>query len=409
MTARRTRFTDDHVAKLKPKKARYAKPDPELIGHYVRVYPTGALSYWAVARDRASAKQVWTKIGEASRADAGWMSIEQAREQAREVIKRVKEGKPAIEAPPPAPETVAAVAENWLSRDVQKRGLITAKEIERSTRKYVLPRWGDRVFTDIKRSDVSKMLDEVEDQHGPSMADSVLGHVRAMMHWYEGRSDSYTVPLARNMRRAGNVKRDRILTDAEIKLIWDTANEAGAFGGVVQLALLTAQRKAKLLGARWSDIKDGVWRIPRAEREKGVPTELVLPELALEVLRRQPRFSGDDRVFPPSRGGKKVMGTSQPLKDLNIALALAVPNWGLHDLRRTWRTLASRCGVPREHGERVLGHRIGSAVEGIYDHHRYVAEMKIALAKVAAHITGIVHGAPAKVVPIRQPRRRGRS
>ena len=50
MTRRRT-LTDTGVAVLRPRDGRYAVPDPELRGHYVRVAPTGAKTYVTVARD----------------------------------------------------------------------------------------------------------------------------------------------------------------------------------------------------------------------------------------------------------------------------------------------------------------------------------------------------------------------
>ena len=43
MTARKT-LSDKGVAALRPTAARYAKPDPELRGHYVRVTPNGQKS-----------------------------------------------------------------------------------------------------------------------------------------------------------------------------------------------------------------------------------------------------------------------------------------------------------------------------------------------------------------------------
>jgi hypothetical protein len=43
----RKSLSDHGVKSLKPKAARYALPDPELSGHYVRVQPTGAKSFVA--------------------------------------------------------------------------------------------------------------------------------------------------------------------------------------------------------------------------------------------------------------------------------------------------------------------------------------------------------------------------
>jgi hypothetical protein len=47
----RKSLSDRGVAALKPRSKRYAFPDPELRGHYVRVQPSGAKSFVTVARD----------------------------------------------------------------------------------------------------------------------------------------------------------------------------------------------------------------------------------------------------------------------------------------------------------------------------------------------------------------------
>jgi Arm DNA-binding domain len=87
----------------RPPRRRYTYADPELIGHYVRVLPTGVKSFLTVARDPFG-KQVWTTIGRCDR-----IKIEASREKAREIIRRVKAGKPAFEPEPPKADTLAAV------------------------------------------------------------------------------------------------------------------------------------------------------------------------------------------------------------------------------------------------------------------------------------------------------------
>src|SRR5262245_35594548 len=152
----RKSLTDRGVAALKPRAQRYAFPDPQLAGHFVRVQPSGARSFVAVTRNPAG-KQIWTTIG-----DSDVISIADAREQAREVIKRVRTVLPAIV---PRVETFAAVAANWMKRHVEGNGLRSALEINRLLNLHVLPEWGDRELTGIRRSDVAALLDHVEDEH----------------------------------------------------------------------------------------------------------------------------------------------------------------------------------------------------------------------------------------------------
>src|SRR5437879_12546560 len=67
-----------------------------------------------------------------------------------------------------------------------------------------------------------------------------------------------------------------------------------------------------------------------------------------------------------------------------------IPNWTLHDLRRTAKTLMARAGVRPDISERVLGHVI-AGVEGTYDRHSYADEKRDALEKLAAQIDRILN------------------
>jgi hypothetical protein len=158
---RREVLTDKQVAAIKRKPKRYIKADPEQRGLYLRVPAEGPIVFAAVARDPYG-KQIWATLG--TTAD---LKIDEARERAREAIRRIKDGLEAIEAPKPKPESVAEVAENWLRRHVEKNKHRTAPEMRRQVEKYILPYWRDRIFVEIRRGDVTALLDMIEDKHGP--------------------------------------------------------------------------------------------------------------------------------------------------------------------------------------------------------------------------------------------------
>lgn len=260
--ARRKTLSDVGVAKLKPRAARYSEPDPELRGHYVRVTPNGAKTFVAVARDPGG-KQVWATVDSADK-----ISIDVARDKARQAIGRIRAGLPAFEAQKARAETFGAVAANWMKRHVETNGLRSRRGIELLLASHVLPIWGDREFLGIRRSDVAVLLDDVEDNHSARQADSVLTVVRSLMNWFATRHDDYTPPIVRGMRRQNPQAqaRARILADDEIRAIWKAAN--GTFGGIVKVCLLTAQRRTKVAAMRWADISsDREWTIPRASRK----------------------------------------------------------------------------------------------------------------------------------------------
>ena len=399
---RRKILTDNMVAKLKPGPKRLTLSDPELRGHYLRITPTGAKSYVAVARDPGG-KQVWATIG-----GADVLGIDAARERARSAIQRIKDGLLPFETPLPKPDSFKAVAENYVERHVKANQLRSQAEIERVLEKHVYPIWKDREFASIRRGDVTSLLDAVQDANGPSSADHVLAIVRQLMNWYASRSDDYMTPIARGMRRTDpkSRKRARILDDDELRTVWKLAEGNGTFGAILRLALLTAQRREKLVTLRWDDVTvDGVWNIHAEEREKGTGGALALPDMAIEIIRAQHRVGDNPYVFA-GRGDGHFKGYS-PCKrrfDEKVTIALdgePLPRWTLHDLRRTARSLMARAGVRPDVAERVMGHAI-QGVEGVYDRHSYRAEKADALNKLSGLIALILDPPDANVVPIQE-------
>jgi integrase len=379
--ARRT-LTDSQIANLRVTK-RTNIADPGLAGHYLRVTPNGAKSFWVVARD-PSGHQHWKKIG-----DCAHTKLDAAREEARRVIGAIKVG-----ADTAGPETFATVAAEWVKRHLHANGVITAANKERYLRNHILPALGARDFRSIRRSDIAKLMDVVSDDAGPCAADEVLSVVRSIASWYATRNDDYVSPIIRGMRRTSNKDRarERILTDDEIRALWACKTTTPLLP-IAKLLLLTGQRRTKVASMQWDDIAGGVWTVPSEKREKGTGEELVLPDEAVAILDAQPRFAHSHYVFPAQRG-------SSYFKAFTDGKALIGGTWTLHDLRRTARSLMSRAGVRADVAERVLGHE-QPGVAGIYDRHSYVTEKAHALKALAGLIDSILRPASEKVVALR--------
>jgi integrase len=359
---------------------------------YIRVMPKGPNVYAAVARDPYG-KQVWATIG-----TADVLKVEEARDSARNAIRRIKEGRPACEPPPAKAASYKATAEKWLEVYVAEKGLRSQPEIERLLEKHVVPFWGKRDFVSIGREEINDLLDHLVKERGAWTADHVLSIIRKIANWYATRSGTYRSPFVVGMRRTKKEERERhrILTkagpdedDEELRRVWRAAEGAGTFGAFIQVLLLTAQRRDKVARMRWNEITpDGIWKIPVEARAKGHGVALKLPQMALEIIRAQPKFKNNKYVFAATRGNGPLNGFNK--RKVAFDKACGVTGWRLHDLRRTSRSLMSRAGVSSEHAERVLGHkRIG--VEDIYDRHGYDVEKADALAELATLVDLIVN------------------
>jgi integrase len=284
--------------------------------------------------------------------------------------------------------TFRDVAYDFVRTYVDVERLRTRGEIVRCLNKYVYPAWGSRRFFDIGRSDVAKLRDHVREEHGARQANVVLGIVSRLMNWYAAnRSDTYASPIVKGMKyKTGS--RDRILSDDELRLVWNACD--GEFGDIVKLLLLTAQRRDKVGSMKWDEVKDGVWTIPSEHREKSNAGSLRLPQLALNIIEARPAVAENPYVFPGRVTGQAFNSYSQGKRELDAKLPKDMPNWTLHDLRRTARSLLARAGINEHVAERVLGHVI-PGVHGTYDRHRYDAEKGHALEALASLVERIIN------------------
>lgn len=407
------RLTEEGVAKLKPPAMRHdgkGRPigtvdyfDAVMPGLVLRVNYGGA-KIWRVLHyikkvnkdGKRTTMPTTHKLGRYPQ-----LTVKEAREKARQFD-------------PTKPQaddgSFKEVAENFIKRHVEHEQLRTQPEIERVLRTYIYPRWEHRPFREIRRSDVAALLDEIVDNNGPRQADVCLAIIRKMMNWYATRDNYYVTPIVKGMHRSngGDHKRKRILSEDEIRAVWKAAD--GTFGAMLKVALLTAQRRDKIATMRWDDIKDGVWTITSAEREKSNAGSLELPKVVTDIIDAQPRITGNPYVFAAGKGNGPFNSFSQRKEELDKRLKLPrMPGWRIHDLRRTAKTLMARANVRPDVSERILGHAI-KGVEGVYDQHDYSDEKTQALVQLASQVEKIINPPPkGKVAQLDEHRRKRRA
>jgi integrase len=281
--------------------------------------------------------------------------------------------------------TVADVIDRHIKLAVAK--LRTAAE-----RKYDLglirASLGRRPMAEVKRSDLARLRDRIEERNGPRAADRVLGTWSAMAAWWEARSDDYSAPSIRKLRIKRQA-RERVLTDSELRAIWRAAEALGfPYGAFVKLLLLTAARRREVAGMKRSELSDdgAVWTLPSARTKAQRDVVLPLSRAAQAVIAGATVIAPGDMVL--TTDGTRAISGFAYIKRL-VDRESGVSGWRLHDLRRTSRTLLSRAGVSTDVAERCLGHAIGG-VRGVYDRHRYLQEMAEAFEALAAMIGRVV-------------------
>jgi integrase len=322
------------------------------------------------------------------------LGLEKARNQARALLGRAAMGQDPLaekrKQEQAAENTLRSITEEYFRREgkTQRSGKAKRATLER----LILPKLGAHQIDDVKRNDVVRLLDKVEDENGPVMADRVFSILSRLFSWHASRSE-FRSPVVRGMRRSNPTERarTRVLTDDELRAVWNVAEQRGdVFSYLVRFLLLTAARRTEAANMSWGEIEGADWTVP-ASRYKTKHDHLIpLSAKALALLDSMPRIGPGDWAFSTNGAGPL---TSFSAMKLAFDEAAGVTNWRIHDLRRTARSLMSRAKIDADVAERCLGHVI-RGVRGVYDRHSFYEEKRHAFETLAAQIERIVDPQP---------------
>ena len=291
----------------------------------------------------------------------------------------------------------------------------------------VANQWAGRRVQDIRRRDVVELLDLIADGGAPYSANRAFAAVRRLFNWCVERDRLTASPCAGVRPPTTEISRDRVLSDAELKLVLRACETIGEpFGPFVKMLVLTGQRRDEVAGMLWSevDLDEGRWTLPRERVKNDTVHEVPLSSAALDVLEGLTKIEGAPPfVFTSGRASKRSAEGSEPAKAALTAISgfskaklkldaamlaiarkdaeemgadggevRAIPDWRFHDLRRTAASGMAALGVALPVIEKVLNHQSGSfaGVVGVYQRHGYRTEKAEALQTWAEHVGALV-------------------
>lgn len=368
-------------------------------GLYIRYRAVDRVPTWRLRYSFAGKDRVMT-LGK-----YGVLSLAEARKTAREMMARVALGfDVATEKKARKAEAVAlvereknAVRVSELAAEYYERRIMTQWKNHdiflRGVRKDINPVIGQLKVEDVKPRHIDDMLQRIIARGAPTVANDVLRWVQQIFNYGIKRQLLENNPAAAfNAADAGGkeTSRERWLTRDELRQFFRAMRMAKGFSRTNELTMMLilclACRKMELCAARWDefDLDGGIWHLPGERVKNGDGVDIPLPPVAVEWLRELQSFTGSgcEWVLPARKAQHRMIPHIQE-STLSVALAKVrrempdVPNFTIHDFRRTARTHLAAMGVDPVVAERYLNHRI-KGVEGIYNRHQYLRERRAA-------------------------------
>jgi integrase len=254
--------------------------------------------------------------------------------------------------------------------------------------------------------DVSARYLTIADTNGRTTATNSWRSLSAFFDWCLRQGLTERNPCL-GVERFPDRKRDRVLSAAEIKAVWDATAGPDDYSAIVRLLLLTGCRASEIAGLVWDEVYSDRIVLSPERTKNGRQHSISLTPTMRTILASRERRPGKDHVFGRRLDGPFTgWGESKAALDARIkAAGIAMKPWVNHDLRRTLATGMGELGVAPHVIEALLNHVSGfrHGVAGVYNLAQLEGPVRHALRAWDTHVRGIVEGRTTgdRVVPFR--------
>jgi integrase len=324
------------------------------------------------------------------------MTLSKAREIFnRDFAERIQKGRSIKIAGDTRPGTVADLFEAYVAY-LKDGGKQSWKEAEKGLNKIADTLGRNRPARDIEPDEITEIIRPIYERGKRSMADHVRSYIRSAFSWGIKSEHDYRSSAARRFRLTHNPAAGiptepktigtRWLCEEEFVRLYrwlecpDTPVHP-SYARAVQIIMLTGQRVeeiARLHVDQW-DARERIidWTKTKNLQPHAVPVPSLAAELIESIIPNEHGWffpSAKDPSKPVSHGTLYSFIWRQ--RDRGV-----IPHATNRDLRRTFKTLAGKAGVPKEIRDRLQNHALQDVSSKHYDRWNYMVEKRAGMAK----------------------------
>jgi integrase len=351
--------------------------DDALAGFGVRVSQGGSRSFFCFVGGKHNRRRV--SIGR-----YGIITLAQARIEARRLLAENTLGKVR-----PQSITYPQAVELFIAEKRKARKARTADDYER-----LLKRFGYKgQLTELTHQETHRRMKRFTSE---GEYNHLLVALRVFCNWCIKRRYIDHNPTL-GLSTHATTTRSRVLTDPELKLIWqatDTAEDLPQhFRTIVKLLILTGQRRGEIAALRSDYISNDTICLPATLTKNGREHSFPIGACSAATLAKHLKTTAPTcgltsssatstaSLLFPARGKPSTPFNGWSKSKAALDKLSGVSDWTLHDLRRTFATNLAQMGTAPHVIERLLNHITGtvSGVAAVYNRASYMEEMKTAI------------------------------
>lgn len=298
------------------------------------------------------------------------MSVDDARKRAMAVLSDMAAGKdPSADRRKAAMEAITldqAFTSFFAARSALAVNTVT---LYTRTQNIHLKDWRKMPVVKISRQMVLKRHQRIAKDHGEVTANQTMRHLRSVYNFTAAGFDEFPanpVTILTQARAWFPEKRRRGVVSAQSLPDWWAAvmEEPEYSRDFLLIALFTGMRRSEVGGLRWENIDLPARTLHIPTTKNGDPLDLPLSEFLVELLTRRKTDAGQSSwVFPSVSKVGHIVETKKFTARVTERCGL---DFTMHDLRRTFITIAESLDIPHYALKRLLNHRISGDVTGGY-------------------------------------------
>lgn len=229
--------------------------------------------------------------------------------------------------------------------------------------------WSKKPIGEITRQMVLKKHQEMSVKNGKITANDSFRHFRSVYNFIAATEDHLPPnPVSiLSQARVWNKERRRqtVIEAKQIPAWWAAVMEEPEYArDFLLLALFTGMRRKEISSLRWENIDLDERKLHLPTTKNGDPLTLPMSDFLFNLLYDRKRNAGSSPwVFLGNGPAGHIVEPKKFLQRVSAALCVS---FTLHDLRRTYITIAESLDIPHYALKRLLNHRSSADVTGGY-------------------------------------------